>query len=87
MRRLKFTATARFVRVVLPPFQNPGGEQPVYKVELYGCPDDGKTNGKAKKGKYKNDCLGKYVRQNLSVTREHGLICFSCIPLCLRVRS
>lgn len=46
----KFTAIARFVRFVLPPFQKPGGEQPVYKVELYGCP--GKTNGKGKKGNY-----------------------------------
>ena len=46
----KFTAIARFVRFVLPPFQKPGGEQPVYKVELYGCL--GKTNGKGKKGKY-----------------------------------
>ena len=44
----KFTTIARFVRFVLPPFQKPGGEQPVYKVELYGCPE--KTNGKDKKG-------------------------------------
>ncbi|XP_078360937.1 uncharacterized protein LOC144645292 [Oculina patagonica] len=49
MKSLKFPATARFVRVILPPFQKPGGEQPVYKVELYGCPDDGITKGKVKK--------------------------------------
>ncbi|KAL9979550.1 hypothetical protein ACROYT_G017228 [Oculina patagonica] len=49
MKSLKFTATARFVRFVLPPFQKPGGEQPTYKVGLFGCPDDGKTKGKAKK--------------------------------------
>ncbi|XP_078361523.1 uncharacterized protein LOC144645865 [Oculina patagonica] len=48
MKSLKFTATARFVRVVLPPFQKPGGEQPVYKVELYGCPADRITKGKPK---------------------------------------
>ena len=53
MKSLKFTATARFVRFVLPPFQNPGGEQPVYKVEVYGCQDDGKTERKAKKGEDK----------------------------------
>ena len=66
MKRLKFKAIARFVRVVFPPFQKPGGEQPVYKVELYGCPDDGKTKDKANKGKYKNDFLGSYMRQNVS---------------------
>lgn len=54
----KFTATARFVRFVLPPFQKPGKEQPVYKVELYGCPDEEKTNGKSKKGKDKRrECI------------------------------
>lgn len=51
MKIFKFTATARFVRFVLPPFQETGKEQPIYKLELYGCPDEGKTNGKGKKGK------------------------------------
>jgi len=50
---LKFTAIARFVRFVLPPFQKPGGKQPVYKVELYGCPEEKRANGKGKKGNYK----------------------------------
>ena len=53
MKRLKFTATARFVRLLFPPFQHPGGEQPTYKVGLYGCSDKGKTKGKAMKGKGK----------------------------------
>ncbi|KAL9981343.1 hypothetical protein ACROYT_G010034 [Oculina patagonica] len=43
MKRLKLTATARFVRVILPPFQKRRGEQPVYKVGLYGCLDNGIT--------------------------------------------
>ena len=51
LKIFKFTATARFVRFVLPPFQpKPGEEQPAYKVEFYGCPDEGKTNGNGKKG-------------------------------------
>ena len=58
MKIYKFSATARFVRFVLPSFQKPGGEQPVYKAELYGCPDEGKTNGKGKKGTdNRQDCL------------------------------
>lgn len=51
MKRLKSTTIARFVRLVVPPFQNPGGDQPTYKAELYGCLDDAEARGKAKKGK------------------------------------
>ncbi|XP_078361522.1 venom prothrombin activator pseutarin-C non-catalytic subunit-like [Oculina patagonica] len=70
MRRLKFTATARFVRVIFPPFQKPGGEQPVYKVELYGCLDDGNAKGKAKKG----DCSPPAVPVPVGVGMESGVI-------------
>lgn len=75
----KFTTTARFVRFVLPPFQNPGGEQPVYKVELYGCPDEGKTNGKGKKGK---DNRNEYTRtEKPKAYIDLSLVSLSLVPL------
>lgn len=44
MKSLKFGASARFVRIVLPPFDKRmkiGKEMPGYKVELFRCSNNG----------------------------------------------
>ena len=66
----KFTAAARFVRFVLPPFQKPGEEKPVYKVELFGCLDEGKRSGNGKKGKdnRREYARTSFARRTFSVT-------------------
>lgn len=79
MKIFKFTATARFVRFVLPPFQETGKEQPVYKVELYGCPDEGKTNGKSKKGKYNRTECTRTEKQKAYI--DFSLVSLSLVPL------
>ena len=50
MKALQFTDTARFVRVILPPYDTTlkqGEELPDYKFELFTCSDaGGKGRGK-----------------------------------------